>query len=173
MKNIYGETKNFSRSNGDDFNFVVGRMLDIDMDNVDLTLFHLIKKTQDILDSLPENEYLGIYLVSGSSYSVNNFWDDYFAWVIDKGFKVKWFVRGKLHFQNIGFLLSNNPVFILSGTTLMYDASRLNQVLKTLSQDRDLFQNFMTRYLELYKNYFILQLDFSELTFIGLKFNLS
>lgn len=148
-------------------------ILHIDMNQTDLTLSILIQKTKEIVDKIESDKILGIYLVSGfKEFHVYDFWNDYFEYLQNIENRIAIIYRGYLHFQNLGFLMTNEDNAILKGSKLIYDSKKLHEIMNLFSKDQRIFNNFSSRFLGHYKNYhyFVLE-DLNELQLIGFNFS--
>jgi len=187
MKNIYGESNSglqpdVTEIKSDVTEFMtVTTMIEFDMDDPNLTLHSVISRTKNLINSISTSKddmWIGVYLVSGEKESRHQFWNDYFDYIASNQFQVKYFYRGKLHYENLGFVLhsqsSSTPcVFIMDGSELVFDSRKLFELLGLLTTNREIYQKFTNRFFDFYRKFTYISIDdFTELSIIGLKFNL-
>ena len=137
-------------------------LVEIDMDDPNLTLCKIIKSTRSVVDQLSNDIPVGIYLVSTMDVG-HQFWDDYFKWVETLPNPTVLLFRGNLQLHYCRFFLIGKNVQLLPGVKLIYNSFKLDKYLEMFSCDRELFNNFCQKYFDEYKNIRNIIMDIDEL----------
>lgn len=147
-------------------------VIEIDMNEPGLTLFKIIKRTNEVILNTPDDRQIRIYFVSSETLSYT-FWVNYFEYVatLPNPPRLVIIYRGFLHFENLQLFLLDIPVLVNSNCNLIYRKERLHDILNNISKNVEIRQNFLKRFFEYYKNldYFTSD-DLTELQVLGLEF---
>jgi hypothetical protein len=169
MIDLYGESQAVSTSDP-----ISNPVLEIDMNEVNLTLFQLIHRTKKIIDSIPEDAGITIYFVSGfKNHNTYEFWNEYFNYLnsIPNPGRLLLIFRGYIHLQNLGFFFLNVPVMLSRDCKIIYSSANLHEILNLLSANREIYNNFSSRFFDFYRKftYFVSE-DTNELSILGFTF---
>lgn len=148
--------------------------LEIDMNESNLTLFQVIQRTSKFLNQFDSEKQLSIYFVSGfKQNNVYDFWNEYYLYLknIPNPERLTIIFRGYLHLWNLGIFFLDIPVIVNKDCKIIYDKSKLHDILEGLSDNIEIYQKFSRRFLDYYKNMnYIVINDLSELQKLGIEF---
>lgn len=150
-------------------------IVEIDMNETNLTLFQVIHRTRKVTDEFPLDRQIGIYFVSGfKAHNTYDFWNDYFDYIatIPNLERITIVFRGYIHLQNLGFFFIGCPVLLNRGCKLVFDSNQLFEVMKLFANDPQIYGKFSSRFLGFYRNFtYIVSEDLNELSILGFEFS--
>jgi hypothetical protein len=149
-------------------------IVEVDMNETNLTLFQVIHRTRKVIDELPDDSQIAIYFVSGfKNHNTYDFWNEYFEYLgtIPNLGRMTIIYRGYIHFQNLGFFFIGCPVLLNKGCKVIFDSAQLFEIMKLLGTDPGIYGKFTSRFLGFYRNFnYIVGEDLRELQLLGFNF---
>lgn len=150
-------------------------IVEVDMNEANLTLFQVIHRTRKVIDELPADKEIGIYFVSGfKAHNTYDFWNEYFDYLqsIPNLERLTVIYRGYIHFQNLGFFFIGCPIILNKSCKLVFDSTQLFEIMKLLTQEPEIYGKFTSRFLGFYRNFnYIVGEDLTELQLLGFTFS--
>jgi hypothetical protein len=150
-------------------------IIEVDMNEVNLTLFQVIHRTRKVIDELSSDRQIAIYFVSGfKAHNTYDFWNEYFDYIssIPNLSRITIVYRGYIHLQNLGFFFIGCPVLLNKSCKIVFDSNQLFDIMKLLSQDPQIYGKFTSRFLGFYRNLsYIVSEDLNELSLLGFTFS--
>lgn len=149
-------------------------IVEVDMNESNLTLFQVIYRTRKVIDSLPDDAPIGIYFVSGfKSQNCYDFWNEYYDYLssIPNLGRISIIYRGYIHLQNLGFFFLGCPVILNNSCKVIIDPSQTYEIMRLFSKDTEIFNKFNSRFLGFYKDFnYIVSDKLQELEILGFSF---
>lgn len=149
-------------------------IVEVDMNEANLTLFQVIHRTRKVVDELPSDRQIAIYFVSGfKQHNCYDFWNEYYEYLqcIPNLERLTIIYRGYIHFQNLGFFFIGCPVILNKSCKLVFDSRQLFDIMKLICHDSGIYGKFTSRFLGFYRNFnYIVSEDLTELQLLGFQF---